>query len=242
MVAAGMNAICNESFWGISWIGLGALVALIGAIRLQRVEGFHPRQVKSGELYKRSLVLSRLLGVRLWRISVVPFGNGRLTNAFGSWNTIAVTDGYGHWLHGAELDFVIGHELIHVKQKHALKRLVAISGEFALVAAATFVLPHPAGAWRVAFDYGAILGPMIGFYLLSQRFEYAADQGGVHLMNDISAAVRALTNMYRHAGLPARRSRFQQLFSTHPDLLRRLAAIESMQCSSTKSCSAEAEM
>lgn len=225
MVAEGIESIRNRSFVGIVWIVFAGISALVGKARLRSAEGMKPRVVKSGELYKRSLVLSKRMGIRLQRVCVVPFGRGRLTNAYGALTMIAVTDDYGHWLEGSELDFVIGHELAHVKHKHGLKKLLAAAGMFALAAALTFVLPRPTGGWRVVFNFGMILTPVMVFHLLSRRFEYAADRASLELTGEPEAASRALSNMYEHVGVPARRSRFQELFATHPNLSHRLEAI-----------------
>lgn len=225
MVAEGIESMRNRSFVGVLWIVSAGISALVGTARLRSAEGMKPRAVKSGELYKRSLVLSKRMGVRLQRVCVVPFGRGRLTNAYGAWSMIAVTDDYGHWLDGSELDVVIGHELAHVKHKHGLKKLLAPAGMFALAAALTFFLPRPAGGWRVLFNFSVILTPVMMSYLLSRRFEYAADRASLELTGDPEAAIRALSNMYQHVGVPAPRSRFQELFATHPNLSHRLEAI-----------------
>jgi Zn-dependent protease with chaperone function len=225
MLAEGIESARNRSFVGILWMVLAGISALVGNARLQSAEGMKPRAVKSGELYKRSLVLSKRMGIRLQQVCVIPFGRARLTNAYGGWRMIAVTDDYGHWLDGPELDFVIGHELAHVKHKHSLKKLLAAAGIFGLAAALTFILPPPAGSWRVLFNFSVILTPLMVFYLLSRHFEYAADRASLELTGEPEAAIRALSNMYQHAGVPARRSRLQELFSTHPNLSQRLDAI-----------------
>jgi Zn-dependent protease with chaperone function len=224
MVAIGIEAAHNRSFVAIFWLLLVGIVALVGAARLRSAEGFKPRAVKSGELYKRSLVLSRRMGVRLQRVSVVPFGRGRLTNAYGGWNAIAVTDDYGHWLQGSELDFVIGHELAHVKHRHSVKTMLAVAGMFAL-AAALMIAVAPTGNWRVLFNFSVILAPLMGFYFLSRHFEYTADRTAVAAIGETEPAIRALKNTYRRVGVPARSIRLQELFLTHPSLARRLEAI-----------------
>lgn len=68
-------------------------------------------------------------------------------------------------------------------------------------------------------------GPMIGFYLLSRHFEYAADRVAVEVTGEAEAAIRALSNLYQHAGVAARSGRFQELLSTHPSLSHRVEAI-----------------
>src|SRR5437763_2673295 len=136
VVAVGIEDIYGKKSVGFAWMLGAGIVALVGKMRLRAAEGLIPRPVKSGELYKRSLVLSKRMGVPLKRVCVVPFGRGRLTNAYGGQTQIAVTDDYGHWLHGSQLDFVVGHELAHAKQKDAVKTLVTMAGAFFVLSAA----------------------------------------------------------------------------------------------------------
>ena len=51
------------------------------------------------------------------------------------------TDNYGKFLSGPELDFVIGHELGHVKAQHGRKKLLIVGTVFAGIALACFFLP-----------------------------------------------------------------------------------------------------
>jgi Zn-dependent protease with chaperone function len=126
--AIGIEDIHGRNFVGIAWILGAGIAALVGKLQLREAEGLILRPVKSGELYKRSIVMSKRMGIHLQQVCVVPFGRGRLTNAYGGSERIAVTDDYGHWLHGSQLDFVIAHELAHVKQKDARKTLMAVAG------------------------------------------------------------------------------------------------------------------
>jgi Zn-dependent protease with chaperone function len=98
---------------------LGAgVAAIVGPMRLQAAQGIRLRRVKSGTLYNRAFRLARKVGVDLERVYVVPPGRGHLTNAFGLWRGIALTDNFGEYLSGPQIDFVIGHELAHVKGRH----------------------------------------------------------------------------------------------------------------------------
>jgi Zn-dependent protease with chaperone function len=53
-----------------------------------------------------------------------------------------MTDVCIHWLHGAQLDFVIAHELAHVKQRHPEKLLRIGAVAFLGVAALAIAVPH----------------------------------------------------------------------------------------------------
>ena len=45
-----------------------------------------------------------------------------------------MTDNYGKFLTSAQLDFVIGHELGHVKKKHGRKKLLTVTVVYAILA------------------------------------------------------------------------------------------------------------
>jgi len=174
ITAIGIDTIYDHSAIGILYLFGAGFIALVGSARLRYAEGIKFRPVKSGALYKRSLVLSKKMGVKLEHISVVPFGRGRLTNAYGSSVGIAVTDDYGHWLHGPQLDFVIGHELAHVKHKHAVKKLLVVGSIFIFTAIVAFVMPRLPMGWKALFNFIVILAPILVLHKLSRHFEYEA--------------------------------------------------------------------
>lgn len=223
--AIGIEDIYSKNPVGFAWMFGAGVVALIGRLQLRAAEGLIPLPVKSGELYKRSLVMSKRMGVALRRVCVVPFGKGRLTNAYGGLTQIAVTDDYRHWLHGSQLDFVIAHELAHVKRKDALKTLLAGAGMFLAVAATTFVMPEMPIPWRIWFNFGVILLPLIAFYALSRHHEYLADRTAVESTGEPEIAIAALVSLYRHTEVPTEHSSVVELFSTHPDLWHRVDEI-----------------
>lgn len=225
MVAEGMRATLWHLIGGVGLMIFSGFTALIGTARLRSAEGINPRAVKSGELYKRALVLSKRMGVRLREVCVVPFGRGRLTNAYGGWRTIAITDDYGHWLGGPELDFVIGHELAHVKYKHGVKKLLGIPAMFGVAAVLMIFVSRAGGNWTALFYFIVLVIPIAGMYLLSRCFEYVADREAVVLTGDAEAAVRALANLCERTGTPSRCSNFEELFESHPCVSRRIEAI-----------------
>lgn len=224
-LAIGIERIYSRNIVGFAWMLCAGAIALIGKLQLRAAEGLIPRPVKSGELYKRSLVLSKRMGVRLRRVCVVPFGRGRLTNAYGGLAEIAITDDYGHWLHGSELDFVVAHELAHVRKKDALKTLLTAAGIFSAITSAMFVVPHVSIAWRILLNFGVILLPLMVFYALSRHQEFSADRSAIEATGEPEIAIRALISVYRHAEVPAESNTLMDLFSTHPGLWRRVDAI-----------------
>lgn len=156
---------------------------------------------------------------------VVPAGRGHLTNAYGAPHTIAVTDNYGKFLKGAELDFVIGHELGHAKAKHGRKTLLVTAVVIADIALASFVMSPFLLQFRPFLDILIVFVPILTFYSLSRRFEYAADAAGVELTRDPEAAIHALVNLHRFTEAPMHCDKLTELFMTHPALTRRASAI-----------------
>jgi hypothetical protein len=108
IIATGFYGILERRSLSIFWLLAAGAVALTGTIRLRSAQGMNARRVKSGTLYVRATHLAKKVGVKIARICVVPTGRGNLTNAFGSSRTIALTDNLGEYLHGPQLDYVIG--------------------------------------------------------------------------------------------------------------------------------------
>lgn len=224
-ITIGLDAIFNRHFYGVFWIAGAGVLSMIAAVKLRSAEGIKPRQVKSGDLYKRAVVLSKKMGVRLDKVSVVPFGRGRLTNAFGGWRGITVTDDYGHWLRGAQLDFVVGHELGHLDQKHGLKKLLVIVSTVSSLIIFDIFSPSASQVWRIAMWWVTVFVPLLTFYFMSRRFEYEADRSAADLVDQGEIGIAALLSLYRRTGAPTSSSFLEELFSTHPSLQKRIRKI-----------------
>jgi len=210
---------------GIVWLVIAAIVAMLGMLRLRSAEGMKLQEVKGGELYKRAFVLAKMTKTPLKRVYVVPAGRGHLTNAYGGSHTIAVTDNYGKFLTSAQLDFVIGHELGHAKAKHGRKKLLITAAVIAGIALASFVMSPFLFPFRPLFDGLVVFVPILTFYFLSRRFEYAADAAGVELTRDPETAIHALVNLHRITEAPMHCGKLTELFMTHPALTRRVRVI-----------------
>ena len=225
LVATGLDAMYGRRLVGIFWLIFAAILAMFGTFRLGVAEGIKLQRVKSGEVYKRAFVMAKDMRTPLKRVYVVPAGRGHLTNAYGLSESIAVTDNYGKFLDRAELDFVIGHELGHVKGRHGQKKLLIMAIVFATLAIVCFFFPPALVRFRPILNFFLLLLPVLTFYLFSQRFEYAADKSSVEFTHDARAAIRALSNLYEFTQAPTRCSRITELFMTHPSLEHRIAAI-----------------
>jgi Zn-dependent protease with chaperone function len=225
LLASGFNAFYERRLAGIVWLVVAAIVAILGMLGLHSAEGIKLQEVKGGELYKRAFVLAKVTKTPLKRVYVVPAGRGHLTNAYGGSRTIAVTDNYGKFLTSAQLDFVIGHELGHAKAKHGRKKLLITAAVISGIALASFVMSPFLFPFRPLFDVLVVFVPVLTFYFLSRRFEYAADAVGVELTRDPETAIHALVNLYRVAEAPMHCDKLTELFMTHPALTRRARAI-----------------
>jgi len=225
LFAFGVDGILERNRVAVLWLFAAGLTALVALARLRWVEGVRFRPVKSGDFYKRAFVLAKRMGVPLRRVAVVPFGRGHLSNAYSRSDEIAITDDYGHWLTGPRLDFVVGHELAHAKNKHGRKKLLITIAVFVAVSLPAFALPHLHGSWHVLFNIGVIVVPVLISESVSRRFEYVADRDAVELTGDVIAATQSLVDLYRRADVPAEMGMMQRLLSSHPGLWQRIEAI-----------------
>ena len=165
------------------------------------------------------------MGTRLKRVYIVPAGRGRMTNAFGLSRSIALTDNYGKFLHGPHLDFVIGHELSHVKARHGRKELLIGGAVYLVLGMVAIPIPHFLAASRPLFDLLVLLGPVLALRYISRRYEYEADRGAVELTQDPEAGIKALASLYRSTQAPANFDWAIELFMTHPSFAHRARAI-----------------
>jgi Zn-dependent protease with chaperone function len=225
MVGRGFRSIFDGSLWGIPWIASAGIVALVGIVRLRSAQGIKLRRVKSGTAYNRAFRLAKKMGVKLGRVYIVPGGRGSLTNAYGLWQAIALTDNFGKYLSGTQLDFVIGHELAHVKQRHGRRNLRIVGLGFLVIVFVSFLLPDVALRFRSLLDLAVIILPLMSYYFFSRRFEYEADRISVEFTGEPEVAIRALANLYRMNGAPTRCHWLIELFMTHPSLWQRAEAI-----------------
>ena len=225
MVAAGFSTILNGKLKGIGWLFAAGVVSKVGTGFLRRAEGLRFNALKSGETRNRALSLASRMRVTLSRVYVVPAGKGHLTNAYGTSNAIALTDNLGKYLTKIEKDYVIAHELAHVKLKHGRKELLLIFVIFSTMTLLVFLLRQQTGPFRPLLQLVAMFGPLVALYYCSRRFEYSADREAIDFTGDPETAIRALANLHHLRELPAAHDRFTELFMTHPTFTRRVQVI-----------------
>jgi Zn-dependent protease with chaperone function len=225
MVTAGFSAILDRKARGIAWLLAAGVTSRLGTGFLRLAHGMKFNTLKSGELRNRAFSIAKGMGVPLARVFVVPAGKGHLTGAYGMSNAIGFTDNLGKYLTKEQKEYVIAHELAHIKLKHGRKHLLLVLTIFCIAALLLFSLPKRAVAFRPLIQLLAMTVPFVALYYGSRRFEYSADREAVDFTADPEAAVRALANLYQNSELPAAHDRFTELFMTHPTFEHRIKAI-----------------
>ena len=225
MVAAGFGLILDKKLSGIAWLLVAGMVSKIGTVFLRRAEGMKFNTLKSGEYRNRALRIARGMEVSLRRVFVVPAGKGHLTNAYGMSNAIALTDNLGQYLNKRQIEFVIAHEVAHVRLKHGRIDLLVVVTIFSVTALSLFLCPLQTKYFRSVFQLVAIFGPLLALYYCSRRFEYSADREAIEFTEDPEIAIRALAKLHQVRELLAASDAFTELFMTHPTLAHRVGAI-----------------
>jgi Zn-dependent protease with chaperone function len=225
LVAAGFDIILDRKIRAIAWLLAAGVVSRVGTGFLRRAQGIKFNKLKSGELRNRALSMASRMGVTLDSVYVVPAGKGHLTNAYGMSNAIALTDNLGKYLTKTQLEFVMAHELAHVKLKHVRKYYLLAYSVFSITALLLFSFPQRTLALRPLLQFVAMIGPLVALYYCSRRFEYSADGEAVDFTGDPETAIWALANLRQSTELPAAYGRLTELFATHPTLAHRAHAI-----------------
>src|SRR5262249_2410401 len=152
--------------------------------------------LKSGEYRNRALRVARGMNVTLRNVFVVPAGKGHLTNAYGMSNAIALTDSLGQHLNDGQMDFVVAHEVAHVKLQHGSKRLLVVVTIVTITALSLFLFSLKTKNLRPLFQLLAIFGPLIALYYFSRRFEYSADREAIEFTDAPEVGVQALAKLH----------------------------------------------
>lgn len=225
MLAAGFDLILDRELRGIAWLLAAGVVSKIGTGFLRRAEGLKFNTLKSGEYRNRAFRVARGMEVTLRKVFVVPAGKGHLTNAYGMSNAIALTDSLGQHLNDRQMDFVVAHEVAHVKLKHGRKDLLLVVTIFTITALSLFLVSLQAKNLHPLIQLLAIFGPLIALYYCSRRFEYSADREAIEFTDAPEIAVQALAKLHQSRELPAASDAFTELFMTHPTFAHRVGAI-----------------
>ena len=236
LAGRGIQVAFDKRVSAVLWLLMAGISAIIGRLGLQSALGMKLRRVKSGTLLTRVMHIARKAGVRVERVCVVPAGRGRLTNAFAGWRTVALTDNFGEYLSGAELDAVIAHELGHVQRKHTRKKLLADIGMASAATLLAILVPAHHELLRACYVATTLLALILLDRFLSRRHEYECDRKAVEFTDNVRATIRALAAVYKKNQAPADNSRMIELFMTHPSLTGRVQAIATFADLSSEEC------
>jgi Zn-dependent protease with chaperone function len=211
---------------GLYWFVAAVLLRVFAAKGLLRITGMQPQALTSGTLRDHAFEMAEKLGVKLQQVFLIPSGKGQMANAFArTGNTISFTDFLLQRMSAREVDYVMAHELTHLKLKHPAKLGYAYLGGYFL---GTFLIPFLPSffAEQLIFRYAVIFAGLTIFpYFFSRRFEYAADAGAVALTGDPRAAIAALFKLSELNMMPTQWSHWSEKWLTHPSSMRRARAI-----------------
>ncbi|HSC45332.1 MAG TPA: M48 family metalloprotease [Candidatus Acidoferrum sp.] len=216
------GAIASAFYW---W--LAALLLRVFAVQsLLKHTGMQPQALSIGDLRDRAFTFADRLGVKLQQVYLIPSGKGQMANAFArTGDTIAFTDYLLKRMNQREVDFVLAHELTHLRLKHPIKlgQVRVYSWVFAvtfLIIFGEFFRSAVAARYALVFLILSIVP-----YFWSRRFEYSADAGAVSATGDPGAAISALFKLSELNMMPTQWSHWREKWLTHPSTLRRANAI-----------------
>jgi Zn-dependent protease with chaperone function len=223
----GLSTIARASLQiGVLWMVAAFAVSIVASRARQKALGMQPHALTTGDLRDRAFAMARQLGVKLQQIYIIPSGKGQMANAFArKGNVISFTDFLLQRMSRREVNYVLGHELSHLKLGHPGKLAMAAAVcYFVAITSVGFAQPflHLSVVPRYALIVAIVtLGP----YFWSRRFEYAADAGAVEVTGDPEAAISALFKLAQLNMLPIHWSNWSEKWLTHPSSLRRAQAI-----------------
>jgi Zn-dependent protease with chaperone function len=218
----GTGGFRSAMFW---WVG-AFLLRVVAAQALLKITRMQPQALSSGDLRDRAFGMAERLGVKLQQVYLIPSGKGQLANAFARTNnTISFTDFLLKRMSQREVDYVMAHELTHLKLKHPAKLGYAymtglLLGIFILSLSAPFLHGSSLASYGLMFVIISVFP-----YFWSRRFEYSADAGAVAATGDPRAAISALFKLSELNMMPIHWSKWSEKWLTHPSSLRRARAI-----------------
>jgi len=223
----GITLISSSSSSSALWFIAALLVRVFAAKALLKLTGMQPHALTTGPLRDRAFEMAQRLGVKLQQVYLVPSGKGQMANAFASSKQhISFTDVLLQRMSAREIDFVMGHELTHLKHKHPSKlAMIRLGGLFLGIILSSFLAFVPAINSHLV-RYFLIFGCMTSLpYFVSRRFEYSADAGAVAITGDPRAAISALFKLAELNMMPTQWSHWSEKWLTHPSSVRRAQAI-----------------
>lgn len=210
------------------------------------------------ELYKIVAKLAAEAEIPMPRVAVMPspVPNAFATGRSPSHAVVAATDSIMRLLTRDELEAVLAHEISHVKNRDVMT--LTIASFLAMVAAIImqnawlFSLGdrREGGAWMVAWVVSIVVWVVATLLIrtLSRYREFAADAGSAYITGNPRALISALNKISGRMDIipPEKKQEVEganaffiipaisgnsimELFSTHPTLEKRVAALEKLE-------------
>jgi len=228
------------------------LLALLSWIVLRsvqmRVSNSYPHALTTGELRDQVFALANKARVKVTQIFVLPTGKGQIANAYATGNRVVMfTDYLLKHLSKREVDAVAAHEIAHLELGHVKKRALALYAALVFpgllgvcleiffsrsrisnVPTGVAAQLYSGAAWFWHWsqrDFVLILAALMLFYLLSRRFEFAADERAVALNGDAEAQITGLLKLSRLNLMPIQWGKATGTWLTHPSMVRRAQRI-----------------
>ncbi|HKR96786.1 MAG TPA: M48 family metalloprotease, partial [Candidatus Angelobacter sp.] len=246
---AAIESIAKDPNAGATFFLL-ALLSLVVLRNVQmKVNKSYPHALTTGELRDRVFALANKARVKITQILVLPTGKGQIANAYATGNQVVMfTDYLLQHLSKREVDAVAAHEIAHLELGHVKKRALALCAALMLPGLLGIYLQPfffslsqissmPPGvlghvysgmAWFWHWsqrDFFLILTALMLFYLLSRRFEFAADERAVSLNGDAEAQITGLLKLSRLNLMPIQWGKATGTWLTHPSMVQRAQRI-----------------
>jgi Zn-dependent protease with chaperone function len=228
MFFTGLSLLFSSGSSAAGWFMGAFFVRVFAQQALGKVTGMQRYALTTGPLRDRAFAMAQQLGVQLREVYLISSGKGQMANAFASGgHHIAFTDVLLNRMSQREVEYVMAHELTHLRLRHPAKlgmaRLMGfILGMLALTLI-TFLVPSADFTFARYLILFAILTTFP--YLISRRFEYQADAGAVDATGDPRPAISALFKLAELNMHPLQWSKWSEKWLSHPSTLRRAQAI-----------------
>jgi heat shock protein HtpX len=225
-------------------------------LRMQNAHEVDPRQ--QPDLYRTVEALSQRAGIPTPKLYVIDTDqpNAFATGRDPENGAVAVSSGLLRYLEPREVAAVIAHELAHIKNRDTLTMTITATFAGAISMLAQFGLFFGGGNSRdnplgpIGALLAVFIAPVAALLVqmaVSRTREYEADKDGAQIVADPLALASALSKIsqlsHRTVNVAAERNpaqahmyifnplsgaRMDNLFSTHPDVHNRIAALQQL--------------
>jgi Zn-dependent protease with chaperone function len=219
--------------------------ALLRSLQMH-VTNAYPHALTTGELRDRVFALAKKAGVKVTQIFILPTSKSQVANAYATGTqSVMFTDYLLQHLTKREVIAVAAHEVAHLQLGHVKNRALALWGALVIPGLLGMFLQGWFDYLRLSVsgsaaranatvswfwnwsqrDFVLILAGLMLFYLLSRRYEFAADERAVELTGDAQAQITGLLKVSRLNLMPIQWGKATGSWLTHPSMVRRAERI-----------------